>query len=275
MTRRDVASASVTEPHCPDFVGIDVARDAPGMRLATTRGVPGPWGEAAKGILYVKRIPYLRVAQEAGEQNEALVAWTGINSAPVMIWNDEPPRAGWVEILALAERIAPHLPLIPAEEKARAAMFGLLHELCSEDGFGWNRRLIHFAQAREAAAASTAGLGNDQFELLLRKYPIGHDIERARSRLIAILRLQSDLLRAQHSAGSRYYFGDGLTAADIYGACFAAMIIPLPEDCCAMAPELVASYTLTNPEILAAADPLILAHRDFIYQTHLELPLRL
>ncbi|WP_340316256.1 glutathione S-transferase family protein [Rhizorhabdus argentea] len=270
-----MASASITAPHCPDYVEIEAAREATGMRLATTRGVPGPWGEAAKGILYVKRIPYLRVAQDAGEPNEALVAWTGIDSAPVMIWNDEPPRAGWAEILALAERIAPHPPLIPADERARAAMFGLLHELCSEDGFGWNRRLIHFAQAREAAAASTAGLDNAQFERLLRKYPIGHNVERARARLIAILTLQSDLLRAQHSAGSRYYFGDALTAADIYGACFAAMIQPLPQDCCAMAPELAASYTLSDPEILAAVDPLILAHRDFIYRNHMELPLRL
>ena len=137
-----MATASPTRPHCPDYVGIDEARAAAGMRLATTRGVPGPWGEAAKGILYVKRLPYLRVAQEAGEPNEQLRSWTGADSAPIMVWNDEPAVFGWSNILLLAERVAPEPPLIPPQESQRVAMFGLLHELCGEDGFGWNRRLV-------------------------------------------------------------------------------------------------------------------------------------
>ena len=53
------------------------------------------------------------------------------------------------------------------------------------------------------------------------------------------------------------------------------MIRPLPPSYCDMAPELIESYTETDPEILAAADPLLLEPRDFIYEHHLELPLRL
>jgi glutathione S-transferase len=269
-------AASSADPDVRRYVGIGEAQAASGMRLVTTRGVPGPWGEAAKGILYVKRIPYLSVAQEAGEPNDALFAWTGYNNAPVMIWNDEPPRATWSDIVMLVERVASAPALIPVDQRTRMEMFGLLHELCGEDGFGWNRRLVHFAQAREAAAsAGTAGLGNVQFERLLQKYPVRHDIARGRRRLITILTLQSEILRAQRAMGSSYYFGNALSAADIYGACFAAMVRPLPPGQCDIVPELVASYTMTDPEILAAADPLILAHRDFIYTNHLELPLRL
>jgi glutathione S-transferase len=230
VSEAGVPTSAPARPHCPDYVGIEEARSASGMRLATTRGVPGPWGEAAKAMLYIKRIPYLRVAQEAGEPNEELLAWTGANNAPIMIWNDEPPLSVWSDIILLTERIAPAPPLIPSDERLRAAMFGLLHELCSEDGFGWNRRLVHFAQAREAAAAGTAGLDNSQFGRLLRKYPVRHDVARGRQRLVAILRFQSDILRAQKAAGSRYYFGDTLSAADVYAACFAAMIRPLAPD---------------------------------------------
>ncbi|HET9063814.1 MAG TPA: hypothetical protein VFO62_11055, partial [Candidatus Binatia bacterium] len=65
-----------------DYVDIDTARATRGLRLVLTRGVPGPWGESAKGMFWVKHIPYSRVAQEAGGANEALIAWTGRADAP-------------------------------------------------------------------------------------------------------------------------------------------------------------------------------------------------
>ena len=40
-------------------------------------------------------------------------------------------------------------------------------------------------------------------------------------------------------------------------------------------PEMLrAGYAVTDPETLEAADPILLSHRDFIYEQHLELPLR-
>ena len=86
-----------------DYVPIDRARTMPGLKLVATPGVPNPWTEAARGILHVKRLDHIRVAQHAGEANEALVAWTGINSAPILIHGDTPPRSGWIEILLLAD----------------------------------------------------------------------------------------------------------------------------------------------------------------------------
>jgi hypothetical protein len=57
------------------------------------QGRPGPWNEAAKGILYAKNIPFVRVRQEdAPSPNFALLKWTGQTSAPVLVYNDERPR---------------------------------------------------------------------------------------------------------------------------------------------------------------------------------------
>jgi hypothetical protein len=38
-----------------EFVDLEAARDAAGLRMVVVSGVPSPWGEAAKGILHVKR----------------------------------------------------------------------------------------------------------------------------------------------------------------------------------------------------------------------------
>jgi hypothetical protein len=59
---------------------------------------------------------------------------------------------------------------------------------------------------------------------------------------------------------------------DVYWATFTALIQPLPPELCPMATAFRAFYTEKNPVVLAALSPLLLAHRDFIYQQYLELP---
>ena len=50
--------------------------------------------------------------QLGGGENEALRAWTGRDNAPIAVYEDEPGRDGWAEILDLAERLDPDtLPL--------------------------------------------------------------------------------------------------------------------------------------------------------------------
>ncbi|MFN3472505.1 MAG: hypothetical protein ACK4ZW_00530 [Blastomonas sp.] len=245
-------------------------REAGGLRLVVTDGVPNPWSEAAKGMLHVKRIPHLRVPQHPGEENAKLVAWVGLNNSPIAIWNDEPPRNGWSDIIALVERIAPLPSLVPPDPQDRAAMFGLLHELCAEDGFGWNRRLAHF----HALASLPAAQGDGSFQRLYGKYGLGGDPEHCRSRMIAVLGLLGERLRLQQDRGQTLYFG-ALTALDIYSACFMAMVVPLPIELCPTSPELHASYGLQDKAILAAVDPLLLDHRDRVYNRWLELPMRL
>ena len=73
-----------------ETVEIEKARDLPGLRLVITAGVPGPWGEAAKGLFHCKDIPFARVAQGGGLSNDELVAWTGQSNAPQAIYENEP-----------------------------------------------------------------------------------------------------------------------------------------------------------------------------------------
>jgi glutathione S-transferase len=191
------------------------------------------------------------------------------------VLDNEPPRTGWVEILMLAERLQPHPALVPRDERQRAQMFGLANELCGEDGYGWNRRLMFFANWRNALDADNAAMRPEAYHRMSNKYGYGGDVEHARARIVAILELLSEQLLAQRDRGSRYYVGDQLSAVDIYAACFMAMVRPLPIELCATSPEMHAAYAEYDPAILAAADPILLAHRDFMYATHLETPLRL
>jgi len=72
-----------------EYIEVERARAMPGLRLVLTPGVPGPWSEAAKGILHVKKLPYVKVRQELGGENRALLDWTAQASAPVLVWNEK------------------------------------------------------------------------------------------------------------------------------------------------------------------------------------------
>ena len=116
-----------------------------GLRLVLTAGVPGPWGEAAKACFHVKKIDCPRIPQLGGQPNPELEAWTGETNAPQAVYEDEPARTHWSEIILLAERLAPNPPLLPEDPDDRALMFGLIHELAAESGFGWVKRLLLLA----------------------------------------------------------------------------------------------------------------------------------
>src|SRR5689334_5174229 len=96
------------------YIEVEEALKIPGLRVVLSPGVPGPWSEAAKGILHVKKIPYTKVRQEVGGQNLPLLKWTAQTTAPAFVYNDERPRSLWIDQLYLAERIAPEPPLIPS-----------------------------------------------------------------------------------------------------------------------------------------------------------------
>ena len=80
-----------------DYLDVEDAKDLAGLRLVLTAGVPGPWGEAAKGILHVKQIAYQPVRQDAGQPNDALRDWTGHDNAPLAIYAEEAARSGWAD----------------------------------------------------------------------------------------------------------------------------------------------------------------------------------
>ncbi len=252
----------------PAYVGIEEARARGGLRLVLTAGVPGPWGESAKGIFHTKSIAYTPVLQVPGQSDDELRAWTAQSSAPVAMYEDERPRSGWADILFLAEHLAAEPALTPSDPEQRMRMFGLANEICGEGGFGWQRRLmlLHGALASGVSEGLPALLG--------RRYGWSQAAgEAASGRTAEILRTLSDQLRAQRERGSRFFVGEDLTALDIYWAAFAAMVEPLPHELCPMNEGMRAAYGLVDPDVRKAADPLLLEHRDFIYQEYLELPL--
>jgi glutathione S-transferase len=97
--------------------------------------------------------------------------------------------------------------------------------------------------------------------------------ERAPARCTEILATLSGELRRQRERGSPYFVGEQISAVDIYWATFAAMLEPLDAELCPMGAGMRAAYTLVDPAVRKAADPLLLEHRDRIYREHLTLPL--
>jgi glutathione S-transferase len=256
------------------YAEVEQATAMNGLRVVLSPGVPGPWSEAAKGILYVKKLPYTKVRQELGGANLPLQRWSAQTTAPVFVNENERPRSLWNDQLYLAERLAPDPPLIPATLEQRALMFGLANELCGENGFGWSRRLMMLhatlsnPNAPEAAKSGAGFLG--------RKYGYAPaSAEAAPKRVAGILRTLDVQLDSQLQSGSRFLIGDRLSALDIYWAAFAALIQPLPDELCRMSPGFRRAYTCTDNTVMAAASPQLLAHRDFVYHQFLELPVDL
>lgn len=253
------------------IASIEEARQLPGLRLVLTAGVPGPWGEMAKGFFQVKGIAYVPVAQEGGGANEELRRWTGHVNAPIAIYADEPPRAGRDEILFLAERLEPEPPLLPRSPEQRALAFGLLHEIAGEMGFGWCRRLMMLDDLARLPDLPPQVAGFR--DRLQRRY--GGDAAQAAeapARCAEVMQLLAARLHAQRDRGCHHLIGDGLGAVDIAWACFAALIQPLPEELCRMPAMTRAAYTTRHPRLLEALDPILLEHRDRVYRDALRLP---
>ena len=67
--------------------------------------------------------------------------------------------------------------------------------------------------------------------------------------------------------------GEALSAADIYFVAFLNLVAPLPPEQCPMPDAFRAGFTAREPEIVAALDPVLLAHRDRIFKAHFTSPM--
>jgi glutathione S-transferase len=256
-----------------EYVEIEKAINLPGLRVVLPPGIPGPWGEAVKGVLHVKKIPFIKVRHDRVDYS-ALTRWTLQASTPVLVYNDERPRSVWNDQINFAERLHPAPPLIPAGLDDRVLMFGLCNLLAGENGFGWTRRMmivdgmLKASGTDEAARKASLAFG--------AKY--GYSPEAAAAapakcaEMIAIL---AHRLERQHTVGSRFFIGDRISALDIYWAAFATLIKPLAHELCPMRQGMRKAYDCADPLILGATTPQLLAHRDFIYREYLELPVDL
>ena len=253
-----------------EYVSVEEAMKRRGLRMVVVGGVPSPWGEAAKGILHIKGIDW--VAVRLVYDSEPLKEWAGRRSGPVAIYDDERPRAGWAEILLMAERLAPTPSLLPTDPAERALVFGLAHEICGECGLGWMRRL----QLMHAGLQNSGGFPVRVSSYLAKKYGYSPDAGAAADvRVVELLAMLAARLKAQRQAGSRYYVGNALTAVDIYSATFTAMFGPLPSFQCAMEASSRAAFETLDAPTAAALDPILFEHRDMMYREWLESPLAL
>jgi hypothetical protein len=254
------------------FVDLEEARAARGVRLLAVTSLPSPWTEAAKGLLHVKQIPALGVSFRRGDA--AQTAWAGVSNAPALFVDDEPPRTGWAEILALTERIGGAVSLVPSELDRRVKLFGLAHELCGEDGLAWSTRLIMIDGSIGSGGARSFPLRIAQYLAASYGYaPEG--VARARSRVGEILALFDRTLADSQAAGHPYLLGDRLTALDIYLATFLTPIVGVtPDECPALAPPVRPAFTYLGEQV-GAVPPALAAHRRRIYRDHLPWPIAL
>ena len=95
------------------------------------------------------------------------------------------------------------------------------------------------------------------------------------ARLIELLEMFAGLLHAQRSDRSQFYVGARLSAVDIYSATFMALFKPLPPEQCPIPEAMRPGFENLDERTAKALDPILLDHRDFVYNEFLELPLTL
>jgi hypothetical protein len=250
-----------------DYLTVEEARDLPGLRLALTRGVPGPWSEAAKALFRHHGVDYAPVAQVAGAENPELVEWTRHRNAPVAVYDNEAPRVRWLEILDLAERLGSGTSLVPVDRADRIFMVGLVNEIAGEGGLAWNARVL---MLHAAAAAQGPGTQSNPMFSEYRYDPAL--VEDNITRVQGFLDYLANHITNQVARGSHFLVGSELTAADLYWAYFSNMLEPLPHEQCPMPDGLRAVWGVVAQSI-AGYDPILIEHRDRILVDHLELPL--
>jgi glutathione S-transferase len=254
-----------------EYVDLETARAARGLRMLAAASIPSPFTEAAKGLFRIKRLRHLIVRFKPRDPEQS--AWTGTHNAPVVFHDDEPPRTGWAEIIVLAERLG-GAPLVPDEPARRAQLFGLLHEIAGEEGLTWSCRLMMID------AGLTTG-GQRGFPLQVARYlapKYGHRegcAPAARAAIDQRLAFFEALAREARAAGRPYLLGDAVSALDVY---LATSLTPLAgitqADCPAMVPQVLTAFQ----HLVEDMGPLPAAlreHRELMLQRHLGAPIEL
>lgn len=249
------------------FVDLETALAAPGLRLIVAANVPSPWSQATLAIFRVKKVP--RLAALARPLDPVFQKWKGAWNVPAVLMDDQPVRTGWAEILELAERLAPEVPLLPSDPEKRAQVMGLSHEIMGEGALLWSARLL-------TIDAGLATEGREGFPLRVAQYLAPRygwtkeGVTRARARALEGLAL---LDAALARSGGPFYAGAAMSALDVYSAAAMNGVAPLSEADCPMAPPFRAAFTWMGRTFGDAITPALLAHRDRVVERAWDLPM--
>jgi glutathione S-transferase len=250
-----------------EFVDLETAKTARGVRLVTSAVVPSPWSEAAKALFTLARIPFVVV--RAAPRDPAIFAWTHAHNVPAVFHDDEPPRTVWSQIVALADRLVPGA-LLPTELDQRIATIGLVHEIAGEDGLGWNARLmmIHTGLTTDGAR----GFAPPVAKYLAAKYGYAPDrIDHARSRARQVL-----TALAARLGDAPYFAGERPGVLDAYTATFLTPLTHLTEaDCPRMPPAVRAGFAAAADELGPHVPASLLALRRRMFEQHLPFPIEI
>ncbi|MEC9247789.1 MAG: hypothetical protein VX986_02080 [Pseudomonadota bacterium] len=247
------------------YVDINEAIKMEGLRIVIVKAMPSAWGVAAKALIEFKEIDFAVAHQIPMAENPELLAWSGVNSGPVVAWNEEQPINRWNDILFLLERLNPQKQLVPENPAERISVLGLSHEICGELGFGWNRRLDLIRPGDDGMISDFA-----------KKYGYTkEDAAVANTRVIRLMKEMTRILRSQRGKGSDYFVGTTVTAVDFYWAAFSNFVSIQPQEVCPMNPDARPMFENTPAEIIEAIDPILIEHRDRIMDRYYKIPLEL
>jgi hypothetical protein len=250
-----------------EYVDVATARNMAGLRLVLVRGVPSPWSESAKALFRLRDVAFVPVEQKAARANEALVEWTGHRNAPIAMYENEPPRAHWLEILQLAERLGKGPSLLPESPDECETVIGLSHLICGEGGLVWNGRLLMLRAGHEAQGDKILSTP------MYRDYGYSAEaLAAAPDRISAIVDRLSRQAATQRESGRDYLVGEALSAVDVYWAFFSQLFDALPDTQNPMPDWLRATWGAASAAI-GPIDPNLLDQRTRVFERHIELPL--
>jgi glutathione S-transferase len=250
-----------------EYLTIEEARERSGLRLVLTRGVPGPWSEAAKALFTLRNVDYAPVQQIAGGDNPELVEWTRHRNAPIALYENEAPRVRWLELLDLAERLGSGPSLIPENRDDRMLMLGLINEIAGEGGMAWNARLLMFhagVVGQGPEAAKNPMFADYQYD--------AEAIAANTAKIQGFLDYMASHIKGQQGKGSHFLVASQFTAADVYWAYFSNMLELLPAEQCPVPDGLRAVWEILARSV-SGYDPVLIEQRNRIFADHLVLPL--
>jgi glutathione S-transferase len=248
-----------------EYVDLETAKAAKGTRIVVSAIVPSPWSEALKGLLAITGLPALVVRRAM--DNAAIDAWTGIDNVPAVFHDREPIRSNWAAIVGLVDRLAPSRGILPTAPAERADVMGTLDAIAGEGGIGWNARL---AMIDAGLQGTGSGFPPQIAKYLGKRY--GHSpeaIAAARTRIEAQLGFVASKLRGD------YFGGAAPNAVDVYSATFLTPVAaPITEaECAGMVPPLRAAFASAHAAFGSMIPPVLLAHRERMFTSHLARPI--